>query len=245
MNYWKIILATVVIFGAGVFTGGLMVDSVQHSHARNNFHRGATGATNGEAHPSVEAHELQSHTNNLASLSRPPRPPEILDANFVQQLDDKLQLTPDQRASIEKIIADGQERNHSIWTNNSAQMRAVVLDVRHRVRETLTADQQKQFEELMKRAPRRQGSPNAPAGLLTPPSPISNLSPELQAIMVEAERPKAQQGTNPPSNILPPLSPEVQAVMIEAERLRVQRGTNPPSMILPPTPMEPPNAPAN
>ena len=84
--------------------------------------------------------------------------------NFVQQLDDKLQLTTDQRASIQKIIADGQERNRSIWTNNSAQMRVVMQDVRHHVRETLNADQQKQFEELMKRAPRRQGSTNGPAG---------------------------------------------------------------------------------
>jgi hypothetical protein len=245
VNYWKVILATVVIFGAGVFTGGLMVDSVQHSHTRNNNPR--RQSTNGEARPLAEAHELQSRTNNLASLSRPPRPPEILDANFVQQLDDKLQLTPDQRVSIQKIIADGQERNHSIWTNNSAQMRAVVQDVRHRVRETLTADQQKQFEDLMKRAPRRQGSTNAPTGLLAPPPPLtgSNLSPEFQAIMTEAEHINAQQGTNPPSNILPPLSPEVQAVMIEAERLRVQRGTNPPSMILPPTPMGSPPAPAN
>jgi hypothetical protein len=166
VNYWKIILATVVIFGTGVLTGGLLVDSVQHSRPRNNFHR---GATNSEARPPAEVRELQSHTNNLASLARPPRPPEILDANFVQQLDDKLQLTADQRASIQKIIADGQERNHSIWTNNSAQMRAVVQDVRHRVREALTADQQKQFEDLMKRAPRRPNSTNAPAS-----SPITN-----------------------------------------------------------------------
>jgi len=161
VNYWKVILATVVIFGAGVFTGGLMVDSVQYSHPRNNFRR---PAANGEARPSFEERELPARTNNLASLSRPPRPPEILSDNFVQQLDDKLRLATDQRAAIQKIIADGQERNRSIWTNNSAQIRAVVQDVRHRVREALNADQQKQFEDLMKRAPRRQGSTNGPAG---------------------------------------------------------------------------------
>jgi len=165
VNSWKVILATVVIFGAGVFTGGLLVNYVNHSH-RNNHHPLA----NGEAHPPAEAHEPQSHTNNPA-MPRP-RPPEILGTNFVQQLDDALQLAPDQRAAIQKIIAAGQERNHAIWTNNSAQMREVVQDVRHRVRELLTADQQKQFEELMKRVPRRQqNSTNAPPNLPATNSP--------------------------------------------------------------------------
>ena len=157
MNFWKVILATVVIFGAGVFTGGLLVNSVQHPHSRNNHRPPAN----------VETHEPQSRTNNLASMSRPQRTPDILGTNFVQQLDDALQLTPDQRASIQKIIADGQERNHAIWTNNSAQMREVIQDVRHRVRETLTADQQKKFEDLMKHVPRRQNSTNAPTSLLS------------------------------------------------------------------------------
>jgi hypothetical protein len=169
VNFWKVILATVVIFGAGVFTGGLLINSVQHSHWKNNHRQPA----NVETRPPAEAHESQSHTNNnLASLPRP-RPPEILGDKFIQQLDDALQLTADQRVSIQKIIADGQERNHSIWTNNSAQMREVIQDVRHRVRELLTADQQKQFEELMKRSPRRpQNSTNAPPNL-----PLTNSSP--------------------------------------------------------------------
>jgi hypothetical protein len=158
VNFWKVILATVVIFGAGVFTGGLLVNSVQHPHSRNNRRPSAN----------VETHEQQSRaTNNLANMSRPQRTPDILGTNFVQQLDDALQLAPDQLASIQKIIADGQERNHAIWTNNSAQMREVIQDVRHRVRETLTADQQKQFEALMKRQPRRQNSTNAPTSLLS------------------------------------------------------------------------------
>jgi hypothetical protein len=155
VNFWKVILATVVIFGAGVFTGGLLVNQVQQPHPRNNHRPSANG----------EARESQFRTNNLANMSRPQRTPDILGTNFVQQLDDALQLAPDQLASIQKIIADGQERNHAIWTNNSAQMREVIQDVRHHVRETLTADQQKQFEVLMKRVPRRQNSTNAPASL--------------------------------------------------------------------------------
>jgi hypothetical protein len=168
VNSWNVILATVVIFGAGVFTGGLLVNSVQHSHPKAGHHQ----PTNNEARPSVELHE-PAHTNSLIILPRPPRTPEILGANFVGQLDDALHLTPDQRVSIEKIITDGQERNRAIWTNNSAQMRAVTQDVRHHIRETLTAGQQKQFEELMRRVPRRpQNSTNAPSSF-----PATNSQP--------------------------------------------------------------------
>lgn len=194
MNSWKVILATVVIFSAGVFTGGLLINSVQRSHPRT-WRR---PPANAEAHPTAGAHESPSHanTNNPAGLLRPPRQPEILGTNFVQQLDDALQLTADQRVSIQKIIADGQERNHAIWTNNAAQMREVIQDVRHHVRESLTADQQKQFDDLMKRALRRQNSTNAPTGLLTPPSP-KPLDPDVQSVMMVAEHLKL-----PPTNAL-------------------------------------------
>ena len=35
MNSWKVILAAVVIFGAGVLTGGLLVNYVEPSHPRD------------------------------------------------------------------------------------------------------------------------------------------------------------------------------------------------------------------
>ena len=93
-----------------------------------------------------------------------PRQPDLLNTNFVRRLDDALKLTADQRSAIAKIIAEGQDQNHSIWTNNAEQMRKVMQDVRHRVREQLTPDQQKQFDELMRRAPQRHGMTNAPPG---------------------------------------------------------------------------------
>lgn len=227
MNFWKVILATVVIFGAGVFTGGLLVNYVNHSH-RNNNHR---PPANVEAHPPTEAHDSQSHTNNLANLPRP-RPPEILGAKFVQQLDDALQLTPDQHASIQKIITDGQERNRAIWTNNSAQMRLVIQDVRHRVRETLTADQQKQFEDLMKRVPRRQqNSTNAP-----PPSMSGSNIPPTSIFKQRLEA--LRQDTTPQTL----LTPESQMKILESEKNQELALARPPSPVLPPPPT---NAPAN
>ena len=157
MNFWKVILATVVIYGAGVMTGGLLVNQIKHFRPGSDNHQFGYGGMRppGEPHgPRPDNPGGFPHPGNAGGFPHP-RPPEILGDRFVQQLDDALKLTADQRASIEKIIADGQERNRSIWTNNSTQMREVILDVRHRIRETLTPDQQKKFEDLMRHVPRR------------------------------------------------------------------------------------------
>ena len=75
----------------------------------------------------------------------------MLGKQFVQQLDKALHLTPEQHAAIAKIVANGQERNHEIWTNVAPQMHKVLQDVRQQIREQLTPEQTKQFEEMVKR----------------------------------------------------------------------------------------------
>jgi hypothetical protein len=152
VNYWKVILATAVIFGAGVFTGGLLVQNVDHSRLRN-WHR-PTAST-----------DARSQTNKV-DATRPqepvhPRQPEMFSRQFVQQLDDALDLTPEQRDKISKIIADGQERNRQIWTNYVPQIYKVTQDVQQQIRTELTPDQLKQFETLMKPHPSRRPPPSA------------------------------------------------------------------------------------
>jgi hypothetical protein len=155
VNFWKIIMATVVIFAAGVTTGGLLVNCIDHTHRNNSRH----------AQPLPETRPQNGERGTPARTMEFPKPrqPDLLSTNFIKHLDDALKLTLEQQNSIQTIIAEGQERNHAIWTNNAEQMREVVQDVRHRVRELLTADQQKQFEELMKHVPRRPANnTNAP-----------------------------------------------------------------------------------
>ena len=53
MNSWKVILAAVVIFGAGVLTGGLLVDYVDHSPLQN-VHLPFLGA---RLHPQMGGHD--------------------------------------------------------------------------------------------------------------------------------------------------------------------------------------------
>jgi hypothetical protein len=138
VNSWKIIVATVVIFGAGVFSGGLLVNYVDYSRPGN--------------------HRPPGPQHGLEELA--PRP-DILKTNFVQRLDDAVHFTPEQRKAVEKIIADGQQRSHELWKIVAPQFRPIMQDVRQKIREQLTPDQQTQFEELLKHPPRR--PPNSPA----------------------------------------------------------------------------------
>jgi hypothetical protein len=146
MNSWKVILATVVIFGAGVLTGGLLVNYVDLAHGptvRFPFL---------SQNPRRQMGELEPHPGELPR----PRPPEIWRKEFIGHLDKRLNLTPEQHQAISKIIAEGQEQNREIWRTNAApKMRQVMEQVLQRIRAKLTPEQRKQFEAMTRQfAPR-------------------------------------------------------------------------------------------
>ena len=147
MNNWKIIftivLATVLIFGAGVFTGGILVTCVK-PQARPPAKR-VTVQTN-----SV----LASNSTNLPS-AKPARPSEILSKEFLQRLDADLHLAKDQHEAVQKIIEKGQNSIHK-----------ALQDARLEIRDVLTPEQRTQFDELVKRPFHKPVfSTNAPAVL--------------------------------------------------------------------------------
>jgi Spy/CpxP family protein refolding chaperone len=161
MNSWKIILATVVIFGAGVLTGGLLVHYVDQARPAN-VDQQVSG-------PNPPAHPDNRDRSRPAKTPLPPMAEKL--GKLVQQLNESLKLTPEQREVIAKIVADGQER---IRTNVAPLMRKVMQDVNQQIREQLTPEQQKKFEALMKpRAPRKAPGANAPLNRATP----TNLPP--------------------------------------------------------------------
>lgn len=154
MNNWKVIptivIATVLIFGAGVFTGGMLVNYVK------------------QARPKVVKRTPPpvSLTNGAASatnppLVKPPKLPEVLSKDFLQRLDTELHLSAEQREAVQKIINEGQN-----------QVRKTIQDARLEIRETLTPEQMQQFDELLKRSFKRPIFPtNAPAATLPKPAP--------------------------------------------------------------------------
>ena len=84
----------------------------------------------------------QPATNQAVRVPDVPklRAPEILSKQFLQRLKDELHLTVDENDTIQKIIAEGQN-----------QIRKTIQDSRLEIRDVLTPDQQKQFDELMRR----------------------------------------------------------------------------------------------
>jgi uncharacterized membrane protein len=176
MNSWKIILAILMIFGAGALTGSLLVNYTKPAPAKE-----VPLTTVEEAsHPQANG---RGHDPSRPSDLPRPRPPEILGKQFVQQLDKTLRLTPEQRAAVAKIVADGQEHNREIWTNVAPQMHKVLQDVRQQIREQLTPEQRKQFEDMLKRfrpaAHHPQTLPNSPLPTNEPPAtPPANPAPD-------------------------------------------------------------------
>jgi hypothetical protein len=132
VNSWKVIptivLATVLIFGAGVFSGGFLVNFVKEPRPRVAKRPAA-----------VQTNSIPG-TNPAAAGVKPLKPPEILSKDFLQRLDANLQLTPEQHEAVQKIITEGQ---------NLA--RKAVQDARLEIREVLTPEQRKEFDGLVKR----------------------------------------------------------------------------------------------
>lgn len=144
MNEWKVILATIVIFGAGVVTGGLLVNYAVHPHS---FH--ASPEKRVAANPIAPTNSLPKNV-----VAAKPHLPEILSKQFVDQLDCELQLTMSQRADIDRIIVDGQEDMRKAVTD-------VRLEARQKIREKLTTEQKKKFDDLFKQMREQKKAANA------------------------------------------------------------------------------------
>ena len=135
MNSWKVILATLVIFGAGVVTGGLLVNYAIRSN-------GGVGSAPGVA----TAANPQQRPFQMPALT----PWQLRNRDLVHKMDRELDLTTEQRDHIAKIIADSQERTRALWKPIAPQMNRELQRVHAQIRDELTPDQQKKFDEIMK-----------------------------------------------------------------------------------------------
>ncbi len=126
MNTWKVILATLVIFGCGVLTGALIVDG---HHA--NSARAGERAANGQKTAVPAWQRLE----------------------FLRKASKHLDLTPAQQERVEKILRDSQDRTKQIWDRIAPQMREELHKVRESIRAELTPEQEKKFELLIKGHP--------------------------------------------------------------------------------------------
>jgi hypothetical protein len=134
VNFWKVILATLVIFMAGLVTGALGVKLLQSK-------------------PSIAPRPLGAGV---------PRPPGLERMNLLRRMAQQLDLREDQRKNIAQILRESESRVRELWEPIAPDVQAESARVRERIRQVLTPDQRKKFEELLKQ--RGPGKPDgAPA----------------------------------------------------------------------------------
>ncbi len=127
MSTWKVILATLVIFSAGLFTGALLVKQMT-----------------------------------------PPAPvpsPQFGRIEMLRRLSRILSLTPEQNERLDTIMRESQERTKVYWELLEPELRTEFRKTRDEIREVLTPEQRKEFDERLKQRQRWPGQmqpPNAP-----------------------------------------------------------------------------------
>jgi len=187
VNSWKVILATMVIFGTGVITGGLLVKNT---------------ATSGMARRPNAAVKT-----NLPPISVSPQ--QLSRMEFLLRVRKDLDLSPEQHDRIEKIIHEGQERSRKLWETVEPDMRKELQSVHEKIRAELSPEQRRRFEQLLKNAPRPNNAENNPQFRErlrqgNPGDPQSN--PGGQPRPPRRENPPPP--TNPPLENPPPASAE-------------------------------------
>ncbi len=152
MNTWKVILATMVIFGTGVVTGGLLV------------HHANRGGGRRPAHAVAAAHPAQTS------------PAGVLRIEFLRQMEKDLSLTPEQHEPIDKLLKEGQERMKKLQETIEPRRREELKKTIEEFRAALTPKQQKRFDELLKQQQQRvrEQRKAAPPRERPPQSPSAN-----------------------------------------------------------------------
>src|SRR5262249_43088824 len=136
VNSWKVILATMVIFGAGVITGGLLVE---HSGPIKPVRPPKTGG--------VVIKPFQPVSPNGFRLE------------FLRRAQRELNLTGEQRERVERIMSESQERTRKLMEPVAPELREEFQRTKEHFRAVLTPEQRVRFDELWKQQQQRSREP--------------------------------------------------------------------------------------
>jgi Spy/CpxP family protein refolding chaperone len=121
VNTWKVIFATIVIFGAGVLTGGLLVK-----------------------------YSVQTPPRPHANRAVQPISAGGIRIEFLRRVERDLNLTADQREQIDKVLAASQERSKKIMEPVQPKIREELQQTKEQFRAVLNPEQKIRFDELLK-----------------------------------------------------------------------------------------------
>lgn len=163
MNAWKIVLATLVIFIAGIITGASLVKFAQNRSGRINPRpQPEIAQPNNPGRPENPNRRADPEFANQPG-NPPGQQPSLLNRQFVLGLDRQLKLTPEQRNKVEKLMIEGQERIRQLRSKHEPEVRKEMQSVNEQIKTILTPEQREQFERIMKqRFPLRPEQPNQP-----------------------------------------------------------------------------------
>jgi len=123
---WKVILATLAIFIAGLITGSVMVKTL---------------------------------VNPMPPRPVPQNPvllqPGPIREEFVRRMTEELELTPEQREKVLHIVHESQERTKLLYSLIGDDVREEMRQTRDSIRQQLTGDQAKKFDDMLRRRQRR------------------------------------------------------------------------------------------
>jgi len=123
---WKVILATLAIFIAGLITGSVMVKTL---------------------------------VNPMPARPVPQNPvllqPGPIREEFVRRMAEELELTPEQPEKVLHIVHESQERTKLLYSLIGDDVREEMRQTRDSIRQQLTADQAKKFDDMLRRRQRR------------------------------------------------------------------------------------------
>lgn len=156
----RIVLAALVIFAAGVLTGGAGVGLAGRLR-RDRSLVGGTGMVPGmvRSMPAATQALVPGHSNGLAgSLARPPGRAQI---EAMARWSRELELEPSQRQRIDAILERAGVRLRELWEPVAPQARSEIDAARRQIEQTLTPEQRQRWNEVRRRRanPRPQPAP--------------------------------------------------------------------------------------
>jgi Spy/CpxP family protein refolding chaperone len=135
---WKPILAALVIFAAGVVTGGLTLD----------LKRPPWNPRAGPRSDSIRKPYVSGRWDvQLREISK--------------RMEERLDLTLDQRERITAIVRETQSRMKALWEDVAPKTREEMRQMRDKIRAELTPEQREKFEEIFKQRTERSHSRSA------------------------------------------------------------------------------------
>lgn len=135
MSPWKVILATLVIFCSGLVTGTLLVRKVPPVETDLPTPSRATAGTNATPPWRQQQREQQK--------------------DFLKRIDSQLNLTPEQREKVAKIMKASEDRTKLIRDKIAPELKEELKKVREEIRLELTPEQKKKFDASIKSKPKK------------------------------------------------------------------------------------------